>query len=205
MNHDKAKSLLTRKDFFRRFVLKNEALFPGFFLSGFECSSFLWKNRRRRNLVAESQHDVQALNDYKILHALGIGGSREAVPWPMVDKKGQYDFSCIDVMIEAMNVCGITPIWDLCHYGYPEELDPFSEEFVKRFEAYSKAVAVYISGKMKGPYFFSPVNEITYFSFIGGLWGWVALYKSTRSDFDSLRKNLCRAAIGAVKAIRKVI
>ncbi|MCU0355916.1 MAG: hypothetical protein MUD08_19645, partial [Cytophagales bacterium] len=74
-------------------------IFPTFFLSGFESSTFHWHRRGRRNLIAETQHDRKADNDYKILRALGIGAAREGIPWPFVDKKGRYDFSPIDPMI----------------------------------------------------------------------------------------------------------
>jgi hypothetical protein len=44
----------------------------------------------------------------------------------MVDKEGTYDFSSIDPMIAAMKEQQIIPIWDLCHYGYPDDLDPLA-------------------------------------------------------------------------------
>src|SRR5690349_5732419 len=104
-------------------MAKRPGLFPTFFLSGFECSTFLWgKDRVRRDLVKETQHDRHAAEDYRILASLGIAVSREGIPWPMVDKAGALDFSCIDPFIEAMNASKILPIWDLCHYGYPDDL-----------------------------------------------------------------------------------
>jgi beta-glucosidase/6-phospho-beta-glucosidase/beta-galactosidase len=163
-------------------MAKKPGIFPTFFISGFECSTFLWKDKNRRNLVAENQHDKYVSEDYKLLHQLGIAVSREGIPWPLVDKKGEYDFSCIDPMIVAMKENKILPIWDLCHYGYPDDLDPFSEEFTERFANYCKAAAEYVIPKLVGPYFFTPINEITFFSFCGGEWGWVAPYKNTRED-----------------------
>jgi beta-glucosidase/6-phospho-beta-glucosidase/beta-galactosidase len=179
-------------------------IFPTFFLSGFECSTFLWKDGKRRNLVAETQHDRFVHEDYDRLRHLGIAVSREAVPWPIVDRNGVYDFSCIDPMIEAMNRCQIIPIWDLCHYGYPDDLDPFSKTFIDRFAAYCKAVAQYVIPRLHGPYFFTPINEITFFSFCGGEWGWVAPYRKTKEDRFKFRLALCKAAIAGVKAIRSV-
>jgi beta-glucosidase/6-phospho-beta-glucosidase/beta-galactosidase len=83
-------------------------------------------------------------------------------------------------------------------------LDPFTEEFTKRFADYCKAAANYVIPKLQGPYFFTPINEITFFSFCGGEWGWVAPYKNTREDRFALRVALCKAAIAGVKAIREV-
>jgi beta-glucosidase/6-phospho-beta-glucosidase/beta-galactosidase len=185
-------------------MTKKPGLFPTFFISGFECSTFLWKDKGRRNLVAETQHDRFVQQDYELLRNLGIAVAREGIPWPMVDRNGVYDFSCIDPMIEAMNRSQILPIWDMCHYGYPEDLDPFTEEFTTRFAAYCKAAAAYVIPKLHGPNFFTPINEITFFSFCGGEWGWVAPYKNTKEDRYRFRLALCKAAIAAVQAIREV-
>jgi beta-glucosidase/6-phospho-beta-glucosidase/beta-galactosidase len=185
-------------------MTQKPGIFPTFFISGFECSTFLWKDKGRRNLVAETQHDKCVSSDYKILRDLGIAVAREGIPWAFVDKNGEYDFSPIDPMIEAMNESQIIPIWDLCHYGYPDDLDPFSEEFTTRFAGYCHAAARYVVARVRGPHFFTPINEITFFSFIGGEWGWTAPYKNTREDRFSLRVALCKAAIAGVKAIREI-
>ncbi|WP_034256983.1 family 1 glycosylhydrolase [Adhaeribacter aquaticus] len=186
-------------------MTKRPGIFPTFFISGFECSTFLWKDKKRRNLIAETQHDRFAAKDYALLRDLGIAVSREGISWPMVDKNGSYDFSSIDPMIEAMQQQKILPVWDLCHYGYPDDLDPFSDAFIQRFADYCKAVAEYVTPKLPGPYFFTPINEITFFSFCGGEWGWVAPYRNTREDRYKLRLALCKAAIAGVKAIRQVV
>ena len=185
-------------------MARRPGIFPTFFISGFECSTFLWKDKKRRNLVAETQHDRFATQDYELLRHLGIAVAREGIPWPLVDKGGVYDFSCLDPMIEAMRVQKILPIWDLCHYGYPDDLDPYTDAFTERFAAYCKAAAAYVIPKLHGPYFFTPINEITFFAFCGGEWGWVAPYKTTRDDRHRFRLALCKAAIAGVKAIREV-
>jgi beta-glucosidase/6-phospho-beta-glucosidase/beta-galactosidase len=181
-------------------------IFPTFFLSGFECSTFRWKDGRRRDLVAETRHREQAMEDYRMLRDLGIAVAREGVPWPMVDGGGgRYDFSTIAPMVEAMRATRITPIWDLCHYGYPDGLDPFAEAFAQRFADYCRACARHVSGLLPGPHFFTPINEITFFAFAGGEWGWVAPYCKTRVERERFRVALCKASIAGVKAIREVI
>ena len=185
-------------------MAKHPGIFPTFFISGFECSTFLWKNKKRRNLIAETQHDRHIKEDYRLLRELGIAVAREGVPWPFVDSGGKFDLSPIDPAIEAMNENQILPIWDLCHYGYPDDLDPFSDEFTERFADYCRAVVEYVTPRIRGPHFFTPINEITYFSFIGGEWGWVAPYKKTKEDRFAYRLALCKAAIAGVKAIREI-
>ncbi|MDQ3810621.1 MAG: family 1 glycosylhydrolase, partial [Chloroflexota bacterium] len=180
-------------------------IFPTFFLSGFECSTFLWKDVGRRNLVEETQHHSHTREDYEILRSLGIAVSREGIPWPLVDSRGSaYDFSRIDPMIEAMNQSQILPIWDLCHYGYPDDVDPFSDSFTDRFARYCHAAAEYVTARVRGPHFFTPINEITFWAFCGGEWGWVAPYKKTKEDRFRFRHALCEAAIAGVRAIREV-
>ena len=186
-------------------MAKRPGIFPTFFLSGFECSTFLWKDRKRRDLVAETRHREHALEDYRILHDLGIAVAREGIPWPMVDTPSGYDFQTIAPMLDAMRQTRITPIWDLCHYGYPDGLDPFTEQFATRFANYCKAAAEHVSRHLPGPYFFTPINEITFFSFCGGEWAWVAPYRNTRDDRMKLRVALCNAAIRGVHAIREVL
>ncbi|WP_334186570.1 b-glycosidase [Noviherbaspirillum sp.] len=186
-------------------MTNRSGIFPTFFLSGFECSTFLWKEGQRRDLCEETQHRRHALEDYQILRSLGIAVAREGIPWPMVDRGGRYDFSSIDPMIAAMRETKVMPIWDLCHYGYPDGLDPFSEEFTQRFAAYCRAAAQYVSARLPGPYYFTPINEITFFAFSGGEWGWIAPYRKTRTDREALRLALCKASIAGVKAIREIL
>lgn len=185
-------------------MAKQPGIFPTFFLSGFECSTFVWKDAGRRNLVQETQHDTHAQEDYAVLHDLGIAVAREGIPWPMVDTGETYDFSSLDPFIEAMNRAQVRPIWDLCHYGYPDRLDPLSDEFVNAFARYCHAAAEYVTKRVPEPHFFTPINEITFFSFCGGEWGWVAPFKTTKEDRFRLRLNLCKAAIAGVHAIRQV-
>lgn len=185
-------------------MARRPGIFPTFFLSGFECSTFLWGEGVRRNLVVETAHDRHIAEDYRQLSRLGIAVAREGIPWPLVDQGGGLDFSGPDPCIEAMNASKILPIWDLCHYGYPDGLDPFSDAFVERFARYCRAAAKYVVPKVRGPHFFTPINEITFFSYCAGEWGWAAPFRCSRADRLRLRLALCRAAIAGVKAIREV-
>lgn len=85
-------------------------IFPTFFLSGFECSTFVWKEQGRRDLIAETQHREHVEEDYAFLRSLGIAVARQGIPWPFVDRGGSYDFSGLDPFIDAMNRHQILPI-----------------------------------------------------------------------------------------------
>jgi beta-glucosidase/6-phospho-beta-glucosidase/beta-galactosidase len=183
---------------------RHEGIFPTFFLSGFECSTFLWKERGRRDLCEETQHRAHAREDYALLRSLGIAVAREGIPWPMVDRGGACDFGCIDPFLDAMNREGILPVWDLCHYGYPDDLDPWHPDFVPRFARYCRAAAEYVCPRMHGPHFFTPINEITFWGFAGGEWGWMGPFGRDRDTRFRMRDRLCEAAIEGVRAIREV-
>jgi hypothetical protein len=181
-------------------------IFPTFFLSGFECSTFLWKDQGRRDLCEETKHREHADEDYAMLRPLGIAVAREGIPWPMVDLGGgRYDFSYIDPFIQAMRRHKILPIWDLCHYGYPDDTDPFDPGFAQRFADYARAAAAYVSEGQHGPHFFTPMNEITFFGYMAGEWAWAAPFGKDREKRRALTLAMCAADIAGVKAIRGVL
>jgi len=185
-------------------VANRTGIFPTFFLSGFECSTFLWKDQGRRDLAQETRHWDHAAEDYGILRRLGIAVAREGVPWPLVERSGHHDFSRIDPLVDAMNAAQILPIWDLCHYGYPDDLDPFAADFVARFARYCRAAAEYVIPRTRGPHFFTPINEMTFFAFAGGDWGWVAPHLQGNENRHRFLLRLCEAAIAGAVAIREI-
>ena len=181
-------------------------IFPTFFLSGFECSTFVWKDVGRRDLCDETRHREHSDEDYALLRGLGIAVAREGVPWPLVDRGGGYDFTPIEPFLAAQRRHSVLPIWDLCHYGYPDDADPFDEGFAARFADYSRACAEHVLERQPhGPYFFTPMNEITFFGYMAGEWAWAAPFGRDRETRRRLTLAMCRADIAAVKAIREVI
>lgn len=187
--------------------MERDGIFPTFFLSGFECSTFLWgEEKKRRDLSAELQHYVHADGDYAMLTPLGIAVAREGVPWPLVDRGGgEYGFSPIDGFLAAQRRHKVLPIWDLYHYGYRDGLDPFGDAdgFVARFTAYAQAAARYVAERAHHePLCFTPINEQTFWGYMGE-WSWCAPYGRSREDRLRFTAVLARADIAACKAIRE--
>ena len=185
------------------------ALFPTFLLTGFECSTFVWRDGRRKDYIALTRHDHYLAEDYARVVALGMGGVREAVRWPLVDRGsgggaggGGYDWSTVDRVLDALEAQRLTPIWDLCHYGLPDGCDPFAPGCVERFAAYCRAVAERVVARTPAPRFFTPVNEISFFAGAGSDRGWV--YPFAKGRYDELKRVLCRMDIAGVRAIREV-
>lgn len=180
-----------------------EAIFPTFFMTGFECSTFIWKDRQRKDYVAATGHDRHLADDFAAAMDLGIGVVREAIRWPKVDLGGgRYDWSSVRAVQDAATESNITPIWDLCHYGLPDGCDPFSPECRERFVDYCRAAAEFVTSTAEPPFFFTPVNEITFFAAAASDLGWMAPFAKGRED--ELKRALARMAIEGAKAIREV-
>ncbi|MGH2353989.1 MAG: b-glycosidase [Chloroflexota bacterium] len=181
----------------------NEGIFPTFFMAGFECSTFLWKDGQRKDYVAITGHDRHLRDDYRRIEDLGIGVVREAVPWPFVDQgNGRYDWRRVDPVLDALNHFRLAAVWDLCHYGFPEGCDPFSDACLRRFVDYCRAAAEYVVPRTRAPRFFTPVNEITFFAAGATDMGW--MYPFAKGRYADLKRALCRMSIAGVKAIRQV-
>jgi hypothetical protein len=180
-----------------------EALFPTFFMAGFECSTFLWKDGERKDYVALTQHDRRLEEDYRRVEELGIGVVREAIRWPLVDRGGgRYDWESVDRVLAALDNCKLTPIWDLCHYGFPDGCDPFSDACVRRFIDYCRAAAEYVVPRTPSPRFFTSMNEIKFFAGAGTDMEW--MYPFAKGRYQEFLLRLCRMAIEGAKAIREV-
>jgi quercetin dioxygenase-like cupin family protein len=177
-------------------------LFGSFFLAGFECSTHLMAEGHRLDLIAATQHDVQARDDYALCRAVGIRAVREAARWPIVDRGGRLDLDSVRRLVRLGREAELTQLWDLMHYGYPDDLDPFSSEFVDRFAAFAEAVATVVCEDGRCPTYWTPVNEISYHAWAGGEVAYMAPYGRGRGS--EYKRALVRAAIAATNAIWEV-
>jgi hypothetical protein len=91
-------------------------------------------------------------------------------------------------------------LWDFFHYGYPDDLDIFSTEFIDRFASFSVAATEFLTAELGPDLIACPVNEISFFSWIAGTAG--HFYPATRRRGHELKEQLARAAITSTNAIR---
>jgi len=175
-------------------------MFKSFFLAGFEGSTGYNRHGEWFDQVAATGHDVTAHRDYRDLAALGVHAARDTARWPLIDRGGgRYDFASLDPLLDAANAAGAEVIWDLFHYGYPDDLDLFGPDFAPRFADYCHAVARRIAARTDGPLFFTPVNEPSYFAYAAGEAGLFAPHAAGRGW--ALKQALCAAAIRGVEAL----
>jgi beta-glucosidase/6-phospho-beta-glucosidase/beta-galactosidase len=182
--------------------LRLPPLFKSFWIAGFECSCQINSHGKRLDMTAALRHDVLAAEDYALLKSVGIRTARDGVRWHLVDRgAGQYDFSSFAPMVKAAREHGIQVIWDICHYGWPDDLDLFSAAFLDRFGKFSAAVAHYLKEETDEPPLFAPVNEINFFA-------WAAtrdlMYPYAYGRDGELKRQLVRAATLSAAAILNV-
>jgi beta-glucosidase/6-phospho-beta-glucosidase/beta-galactosidase len=177
-------------------------LLPSFVVAGFECSTPINRYGRRIDELALTQHDRHVRQDYRLLRELGIMTARDGARWNLIDQEGRLDFSSVMPFLDAAAAEGITVIWDLFHYGYPDDLDPFTPEFITRFADYCYAFARLVARRSHAIPFYTPVNEISYFAWVAGDQGDFAPHAHGRGP--ELKLQLARASIAGMNAILAV-
>lgn len=175
-------------------------MFRSFFLGGFECSTHRRRCGRRLDMVAATGHDRFAAADYARLKDRGVLTVREGLRWHLIEATpGRFDFSSVLPILHAASSAGVQVIWDLFHYGLPDDLDIFGPDFVRRFARMAHAFAGLLDGETDGTPWVAPVNEISFVSWAGGEVGQLDPYALARGL--ELKKQLVRASIEATEAV----
>lgn len=182
----------------------HSGLFPSFFQGGFECSTHRRFDGERLDLIASTRHDEFALRDYQKMQSVGLQTARDGIRWHLIESRpDHFDWSSALSQIRAAQQSGQTVIWDVLHYGWPDFLDIWSPQWVEKFAEFAGAFALLLKNESDGPYFFAPVNEISFFAFAGGSRGFFAPYAKRRGL--ALKKQLVRATLAASDAIWDVL
>lgn len=178
-------------------------LFDSFFLGGFECSTHRRHDGRRLDLLAATGHDRLVAEDYRALQRHGIRSARDGLRWHLIERQpGRYDWSSFLPMLEAARDSGTQVIWDLCHYGWPDDIDIWRPEFVERFARFAGEVARLVREHSDAVPFYSPVNEISFWAWAGG--DHARFNPLGQGRGAELKHQLIRASIAAIEAIRAV-
>jgi beta-glucosidase/6-phospho-beta-glucosidase/beta-galactosidase len=172
-------------------------------MGGFEGACHINRFGTRLDLIAATQHDVQAAADYRLVRAVGMATVRDGVRWPAVEHGGSYDFSSFVPMLRAALAEQVQVIWTLCHYGWPDDLDVFSAAWVDRFARYCGAVARVVADHTDQIPLYSPINEISFLSWAAGDVGGF-IHPHARERGNELKRQLVRGAAAGIDAIWNV-
>lgn len=178
-------------------------LFQSFFLGGFECSSHVNTSGRRLDMIAATGHDRFARQDYARLREQGVLAARDGIRWHLIEQSpGQYDWSSVLPLVRAARDAGVQVVWDLCHYGWPDDLEVFTPEFIRRFAALSAAFTRLLGEETDATPFLAPMNETSFVAWAGGA---VALFPPFLTKRGrELKRHLVRATLAACDAIWEV-
>lgn len=188
--------------------MQDQSLFRSFLIGGFECATHRSRPRdgSRIDMIAVTRHDEFAQQDYQRLRDIGIRTARDGLRWHLIEQSpGRYDWSSALRQVQAARATDTQLIWDLCHYGYPDWLNIFSPEFVRRFAEFARRFALLLKEETdESAPFIAPLNEISYFAWAGGRVKWIAPFAEGRSSSRKLKQQLVRAAIEATEAVWSV-
>ena len=176
-----------------------DGFFRSFWVAGFESACHINKAGLRLDMLATTEHDQHAAQDYELLHSIGILTARDGIRWHLIDQCGHYDFSSLAPMVAAAEQHGIQMIWSLCHYGWPNDIDVWSPTFVQRFADYCGATARFIAEHSSTVPFYSPINEISYLAWMAG--DQARMHPFGKGRGAELKQQLVRAAIAGCDAI----
>ena len=151
-------------------IVNNNNPFQSFWMGGFECTDQLNSSGYRVDLLNATNHLDKINEDYQRLVSFGITTVREGIRWSRVEQRPyEYDFSTVKIMLQAGKLNGIQQIWDICHFGFPDDLSPLHPQFTKRFVGVCSAFVHFY--RTHYPYetlIVTPVNEVSFISWLGG-------------------------------------
>lgn len=181
--------------------MSSQALFASFWMAGFESASHINIHGQRLDMIASVQHDSEADTDYGLISDFGFRSARDGIRWHLIDHGNQYDFSSLLALADAAQKHRVQVIWDILHYGWPDDLDIFSPRFVDRFAKFAGEVARFFADRSDDVPFYSPVNEISFMS-------WAAtrelMFPFAHGRDTELKRQLVRSAIAGCEAIWEV-
>ena len=106
--------------------------------------------------------------------------------------------------MEAAHSRGIQQIWDICHFGYPADINPLDAAFPNRFAAVCAAFAkVFHALNPTIPLIVTPINEVSFLSWLGGEGGHTSPYQNGQGW--RLKYMLMKAYIEGIEAIKNFL
>ncbi len=144
--------------------------FRSFWWAGYECTDQLNCFGNRVDFLPLTGHLQFLKSDYEALGAFGIRTVREGIRWSQIEKTPyQYDWHVVEQMMIEGRRQGIQQIWDICHFGYPDDLTPLHPMFARRFAHLCRAfVSFYRDRYPDGELIVTPINEVSFISWLGG-------------------------------------
>jgi hypothetical protein len=102
-------------------------------------------------------------------------------------------------MLAAARCQRMQVIRDLCHYGWPKDLDILAPSFVDWFARFCGATAAHIREQTDDMPFYTPINEISFLAGAAGEVGWFFPWRHGQGA--EVKRQLVRACIAGIETI----
>jgi hypothetical protein len=151
-------------------VMDKKNPFQSFWIAGYECTDQLNAFGNRVDFLNLTGHLQLLEQDYKNLSLFQMSTVREGIRWSQIEKTPyHYDWSVVEAMITTAKDNHIQQVWDLCHFGFPDDLTPLHPMFARRFAALCKAfVNFYRNIDAFSELIITPINEVSFLAWLGG-------------------------------------
>lgn len=183
----------------------DKGIFRSYWQAGYEGADHINGAGLQLSMNDATQHTNLAYDDYLLLKDFEIGTVRESVGWRSVEKDGHFDFSSIESRAQAARELGLQVIWTLCHYGWPDDVDVYSPEFIDRFSHYCYRVVDYLESfsTSNAVSVYSPINEISFASWASARNRFMCPNPG-EDDGTELKRQLVRATLKSCEAIWEI-
>ena len=157
---------------------------------------------RRVDSAAGNRHDALFERDYDLLLEAGICGVRESLRWHLMEPtRGELVEAELLERLLALERRGMRALWSLTQFGLPDWIDVWSGAFPAIFADYARRIAILYRSVTSVPPVWSPINEISYWSWASGSGGFAPVAPGRGAE---LKRQLVLAAVAASRALREV-
>lgn len=192
-------------------TMTDAALFPSFWLGGYEGADHVNGAGELLDLVAASGHHLRLDEDYRAARRLGLRCLRESIGWRLTEREdGTMDFTRAVCMAEAAARQRVQILWTLMHYGLPADLTLFDDALIPRFARFAGEVARVLRPLCPGPRIYTPINEISFLCWAASATDGMGpagrragvVVPDDRDHGFLIKQRLVRAALAGMDAIR---
>ncbi len=173
-------------------------------MAGYECADHLNAFGHRVDLLTATGHLSRLADDYADLRPFGIQSVREGIRWSQVERTPyHYDFSTVGRLLAVARQQGVQILWDICHFGFPDDLTPLHPLFARRFAALCRAFVLFVRDQQPDDTLIvTPINEVSFLAWLGGDARGTSPYCTGQGW--PVKYALMRACIEGIAAMREV-
>jgi beta-glucosidase/6-phospho-beta-glucosidase/beta-galactosidase len=166
---------------------------------GIECSCPTIDGGQRVDELRDTGHYEMWRTDLRLVRELGLRYLRYGPPiYRIFTGMNQYDWSCLDPIMNEMRRLGIVPIVDLVHFGLPDWLRDFQNP---DWPAYLAEYARAFAERYPWVRYYNPVNEIYITALFSAAFGWWNERMMSDAAFVTNMKHCVKASMLAMRAI----